>query len=188
MTTILLALFTGYPLAILKRSGELYYGGQNGFIRDTVFSLIHNSFYGASYFPWQEALIGLLILSSVLCFLIVLFVQVRKGSLTNARLGLSVLAILFLSSVFMISQRVLFGNPYLMGRTALFLIPLFALLLIFLTQSLSRLRRGLSVIAVSLLVIVTILSFYHFFRTANTSLTVDWVRESNIVSRLEGSL
>lgn len=188
LTTILLGLFTGYPLAILKRSGELYYGGQNGFIRDTVFSLIHNSFYGASYFPWQEPLIAFLILSSILCFLIVLFVQMRKGSLTKARPGLSVLAILFLSSIFTISQRVLFGHPYLLGRTALFLIPLFTLLLLFLTQSLSRLKRSLSFIAVSLLVIVAILSLYHFYRTANTSMTVDWVRESNIVSQLEGSL
>jgi len=185
LTTILLGSFIGYPLAILKRSGELYYGGQNGFIRDTVFSLIHNSFYGASYFPRQEPLIVLLILLSILCFLIVLFIQARKASPTTALPGLSVPAILFLSSIFTILQRFLFGNPYLLGRTALFLIPLFTLLLVFLAQSVGRLKRSLRFIAAALLVVMTVLAAYHFFQTANTALTADWEREAVILGRFD---
>jgi hypothetical protein len=187
LTTILLGLFTGYPLAILKRSGELYYGGQNGFIRDTVFSLIHNSFYGASYFPWQEQAAGLFILLSILCFLIVLFVHYWKNALSSSLPGFSVLSLLVFVSVLTITERFLFGNPYLLGRTGLFLIPLYTLLLIFLAQYAGRLKRRLGVVATALLVIITFLTAYHFCQTANTALTVDWEREAIILGRLARS-
>jgi len=181
LTTILLGLFTAYPLSILKKSGELYYGGQNGFVRDTVFSLIHNSFYGTSYFPRQEQAAGLFILLTILCFLIVLVVYFRKKSMIDTLPGLAVFSLLCLVSALTAGQRYLFGNPYLLGRTALFLIPLFTLLLVFLAHYAGCLKRGLNLVAATLLVAITILAAYHFYRTANTGLTVDWEREAIIL-------
>jgi hypothetical protein len=71
-------------------------------------------------------------------------------------------------------QRVLFDNPYLIGRTGLFLIPLFTLLLIFLLHKLALRGAVLKVISISVLAIVAFLAFYHFVEQANTALTVEW--------------
>jgi hypothetical protein len=71
-------------------------------------------------------------------------------------------------------QKIFFKDPYLMGRTALFFIPLFVLFLIFTLQYLGDVNRPARWISTLLLAIVTIISIYHFSQTANTALTVEW--------------
>ena len=183
-TSLTLGAFIGYPLYTLKRSGEFNYGGQTGFIRDTVLSLIYKSFYGKTYFPRQEYVIFLFICLSVLCFLMVFIVQARKRTLTNALPGLSLLTILLLISVSSILLRALFNAAYLFQRTALFLVPLFMLFLIFTFQDVGRLKRSLNIISVPLVVLVTILSLYHFSQTANTTMALDWRSDADTKSVL----
>jgi hypothetical protein len=183
-TSLMLAAFVGYPLYILKRSGEFNYGGQTGFIHDTLLSLIYKSFYGKTYFPRQEHVVFLLICLSVLCFFTVFFIQARKRALTNFLPGLSLLTILLLISVSSILLRALFNAAYLFQRTALFLIPMFMLFLIFIFQDVGRLNRSLNIISVPLLVLVTILSLYHFSQTANTTMALDWRSDADTKSVL----
>jgi hypothetical protein len=173
-TTMVLASFIGYPLYILKRSGELYWGGRTGFIRDTVFSLINNSFYGNLYFRKQEWLVFFFICLVLAASLVLLVAQARKRTLARVLPGLSVFTILVVVSISTMVQRGLFDNPYLIGRTGLFLIPLFMLLLIFLFHKLAVKGAVLKVISISVLAIVAVLAFYHFVEQANTALTVEW--------------
>ena len=178
-TTFVLAVFTGCPLYILKTSGALWLGGQSGFVRDTVFSLINNSFYGNLYVRGQEwavfSFLGFLLVAS----LIVFFVHGRRKSLDNILAGISVLALLLLISVSIIVQRVAMGTPYLVGRTALFLIPVFTLLLIFLFEDLARWTAGLKIVSVSLLATLTLLSLYHFSARASTAMTAEWRKDAD---------
>ena len=178
-TTWMLAVFIGYPLFMLKRAGMLWWGGHKGFIRDTVFSLVHDSFYGKLYFRGQEWVVFFFLCFILLAFPISLFVGGRKKNSAERLPGLFVFVILVLVSVSIIVQNFLLGNPFPIGRTALFMIPLFTLLFVFLCQALSRGRTGLKIISVSLLAVWTSLSIYHFAGRANTSMAVEWRRDAD---------
>ncbi len=184
-----LAIFAGCPLYVLKTGGALWYGGLApgwaGFIWDTVFSLVNNSFYWTFYFPRQERAVLLFITLSVVVFLAVLFIHSRKKTVARVLPGLSILACLFLSATFLALQNLVFGNPSLFGRTGLYFIPLVMLFLIFLFAALSRLTTALKIVALTLMVIVTILSLYHFYRTANTAMTVEWWGEADVIPLLD---
>jgi hypothetical protein len=66
------ALYLFYPIVIMKKSGALYYGGETGIIRDTVGSLIADSFYGIRYAARQESLSLAFILGTMIVFLLLL--------------------------------------------------------------------------------------------------------------------
>jgi len=185
MTTFMLAVFTGFPLYVLKTSGALWLGGLSGFVRDTVFSLINNSFYGNLYFRRQEWVVFSFLCLFLLVFLIVSFIRGRKKSLANILAGFSVLALLLLTAVSTIVQRVVLGTPYLAGRTALFLIPLFTLLLIFLFDHLAQRKAGLKIISLALLVILTLFSLYHFSARASTAMTAEWRKDADTKTLLK---
>jgi len=182
LTTWMLAIFIGYPLYILKKAGMLWWGGQESFVRDTVFSLINGSFYGKLYFRGQEWVVFSFLCLILVAFSILLIASFRKRTLAEMLPGLSIFVILLVASVSIIVQKFLLGNPYLIGRTALFMIPLFTLLLIFLCQTLSRGRAGPKIVSVSLLAVLTILSALHFSGRANTAMTVEWRRDADTKS------
>ena len=186
---LFLAMFAACPLFVLKTGGALWYGGLNrgwaGFIRETVFSLINNSFYWTLYFPRQERMVLLFITLSVVIFLVLLFYHARKKSATQVLPGLSILACVFLCAAFFVLQNLLFRNPSLYGRTGLFFIPLITLFVIFFFSALSRMKAGLKIAALTLIALVTILSLYHFYQTANTALTVEWWGEADVIPLLD---
>lgn len=184
-TTFLLVMFIGYPIYLLKSGGALWYGGRTGFIRDTVFSLINNSFYGELYFRRQEWAVFLVACLALIGFLSLLFGHYRKKTLAEMLPGLSTVSILALTSVATVLQSTALGNPYPIGRTALFFIPLFMLVLIFLFQYLSRGKAGLKMISVSFAAVLTILSIYHFSERANTAMTVESRSEADTKSMLK---
>ena len=181
-TTWMLAIFIVYPLYILKKAGMLWWGGHESFIRDTAFSLINDSFYGKLYFRGQEWVVFFFLCLILLAFSIGLFVDGRKKLSAERLPGLFIFVILLAASVSIIVQKFLLGNPYLIGRTALFMIPLFTLLLIFLCQTLSRARTGSKIVSVSLLAVLTVLSLLHFAGRANTTMTVEWRRDADTKS------
>jgi hypothetical protein len=183
--TLVLAIFIGYPLYVLKTGGALSWGERTGFIRSTVFSLIYKSFYEQRYVRGQEWAIFLPVLFLIFLFLTLIFVHYRRRTLADVLSGLSVLAILLLASASTVLQHVLFGNPYLFQRTALFFIPLFTLFLIFLFHSLSLMKAPLEIISVSFLLIVTLFSSGHFYQTANTALAIDWINDADTKSMLD---
>ncbi len=117
--TIVLLLLVAAPILILMRKGELYFGGDNGFIQDTVTSLVQESFYIT-----HENLA--LVISVAICLLTLLsciaVFKKKKDSFIWILLLVPVLSI--------ISQHYLLGSKFLLGRTALFLYPLTVLVLL----------------------------------------------------------
>jgi hypothetical protein len=183
-TTLTLGIFLGYPFYILKRTGEFYNGGQTGFIWDTVYSLIYRSFYGQAYFAGQERAVFAFLCLFLLCALIVLFVHIRKKSTAEGLPGLFLPALLFLASAATLAQRALFNTAYLFGRTGLFFIPLFMLFLIFLVSDLARLTKGLKIVSLTFLGMVTALALGHFWLTANTAKMFEWKADADTKSLL----
>jgi hypothetical protein len=83
-------------------------------------------------------------------------------------------AVLFMVSLWTVLEKVLFDNPYLLGRTALFLVPLTALSFVFSIHYLREGGRAAKWLSISFLAAVTLLSGFHFSRTANTVMAVEW--------------
>jgi hypothetical protein len=169
------ALYLFYPIFIMKKSDALYYGGRTGFIKDTVGSLISNSFYGIRYAARQETAALTFIMGTIVVFLLLLgWGSLRKKNLTNHLEAFSMLAVMAIITLLVIAQRAVFGNPYLMGRTAVFFIPLYSLFLLFFLRDLGRLGGAWRPAAYVLLAAVVALSVYHGIRSANVTHTLDW--------------
>ena len=115
--------FMGANLLRLRESGELYYGGKSDFWTDTVGSLIRGSLPRDSVPNWtaQAFQIGLVILIG----LGLLTLAARRGRAPSLLL---VTSITLLTTVGVILQFMLFQTPYLMGRTAVFFLPLLGLI------------------------------------------------------------
>ncbi|MCX6578298.1 MAG: hypothetical protein NTV82_18155, partial [Candidatus Aminicenantes bacterium] len=88
LTTWMLAIFIGYPLYILKKAGMLWWGGQESFVRDTVFSLINGSLYGKLYFRGQEWVVFSFLCLILVAFSMLIFVDGRKKLLAERLPGL----------------------------------------------------------------------------------------------------
>jgi hypothetical protein len=172
--TLALAGFIVYPLFMLIRNHELYWGGLRGLISSTWASLVNSSFYGKLYSPRQNLLVGIFCLSILAIFTLMLYIDRRKKPIAKLMPGALFPAIIMLAAFSTVLQKIFFKDPYLMGRTALFFIPLFVLFLIFTLQYLGDVNRPARWISTLLLAIVTIISIYHFSQTANTALTVEW--------------
>jgi hypothetical protein len=109
----------------LRRSGELYYGGQTGFWADTVMSLIGRSLYNHEW-PlalWvMQALVVLVPLGSL---------AVIVHALWRRRLDAPVMLVATSTGVLLacvtatLIEHELWGLRFLLDRTALFMIPLF---------------------------------------------------------------
>ena len=169
------ALYLFYQIIILSRSGALYYGGQAGFIEDTVKSLISESFYGIRYAARQEAAVLMFIAGTIVLFLSMFaWRRLRRKSLPEHPEAFSLLAVMAASALLVIAQRAVFGSPYIMGRTAVFFVPLYLLFLLFFLRDLARLGGAWRPAAHLLLTVFVALSVYHGAHSANLSHTSVW--------------
>jgi len=79
--TLILGGFVAYPLYVLKRNGELYFGGTHGPLGETWTSLADGSFYGMLYTPRQNLIAGFVCLLLVLVFTVAF---VTHGDITES--------------------------------------------------------------------------------------------------------
>jgi hypothetical protein len=173
-SALMLFALVGYSLYSIEKSGGLYWGGKSGFIRDTVFSLIHDSFYGRVYFRGQEWAVFAFACSSVLAFMIALAVFYGRGHSAEPLRGLALALLLAITWGLNSGRHALFGTPYLLGRTGLFCVPVFTLLFIFLTAYLSGFGQAARTFLAVVLGALVVFSAYHFVTSSNTSTTVEW--------------
>ena len=158
----------------LQRRGSLYFGGDVGFVSDTVSSLIRSSLYSIVYSHATEkaisailiGLFGMLLLLGLYLFLL------RK------ELPLFVLFLLILASAvgLPIVQHHLFHTLFPIERTALYYLPLYAIVLLSAFNLLTGLvsyRWKKMVILMPPAVIATALS-WHFYRGFNTHICYAW--------------
>jgi hypothetical protein len=172
-------LYLFYPIYSMNQNRAFYYGGQDGFFKDTFYSLIGDSFYGIGYASSQERIVFSLMLGSIAFSLLLLGWRLRKKDLSEHLETFSILAIMTIISLLVIAQRALFGIPHLMGRSAIFFIPLFALFLLFVLRDLWHYRGGWRAAALVILTMIVGFSSYHWIRTANLTHTLEWNRDAD---------
>lgn len=166
-------LYLLYPIYALNRNQALYYGG-NGFIKDTVYSLIRDSFYGRQYAAVQERIVFWFMLCAAALAVLWSGRRLHKKDLAEQPETFSILAVMAIISLLDIAQGALFGIPLLLGRTAIFFIPLAGLFLLFLLRDLWLLGGAWRAGAAVVLITIVGLSSYHWVRTANLTHTLDW--------------
>jgi len=116
----------------LKGIGNFDFGGNTGLWEDTVISLVSSSLYGA--FELNNIVKGIIIffMAALAIFTIFLFIRIifKKNDSKDifATIIFLVLA-LCLTAIWL--QHKLFGIPYAMDRTVLYLIPLISILYLF---------------------------------------------------------
>ena len=133
IVSAILTLLIYYPIMKLIEINQLYHGGEIGFWHDTVFSLIVNSFYGInykfiSYNILKYAIIIFFILSSLTIVYLRLIKSVKFDQSVMYLTFSNVLLLLIFIGTTLINQ--LFNIKFLIGRTGIFLIPVFLLSLI----------------------------------------------------------
>jgi hypothetical protein len=169
----------GAPLYLLKRDGQLYFGGTRGIVEDTFYSIIDDSFYGRTYHAAQTRIVFACLLVSVGAFCVVLYGHYRRRTLPAMAPVVSVLAILVLASLSVVAQRYMFHTVYLLGRTALFYIPLYMLFVALLCERIVELGQAGKALATAILAVAVTASTCHFMATANTKSTWDWLSDAS---------
>ena len=167
----------------LEKRGELYYGGQDGFVADTVGSLLTSAAYRPleAAPPWwllgaKVAVIGVAVAAGAWATLRVLSRHDRHwGNLQRAAL---VLAAVVAAPLLQHHWR---GTLYPIERTALLYVVAFAVLVAFAIEELARVRPGLPV-KVSLAVptgAVSLLAILNLAANANLHQTLTWAYDAS---------
>jgi hypothetical protein len=169
-----LVALAGPPLYVLRRSGELYYGGISGFVVDTIYSLIVSSSYGQEYVAGQSDIVFAVIVSVGAASAIASFLWIRRRNPQPIVAAWCFLAVLAVAAAAVIVQNRLLDTPFLIARTALFFIPLFVLFAVFLLGAIASLGEWGRRLAVSIAVASATIAAAHFAVTANVSYALDW--------------
>jgi hypothetical protein len=169
----------------LKERGELYYGGRENFVSDTLRSLINPTLYAAPYGPGVSKIVLYTILASAL---VLIFGALRNWFGSSRPDAYTLLGTLLGGSVALIlAQHHLLDTPLPLDRAAAYLIPMFAATLIAAFDPLTDpqrtvfLVRGLAVFAVGIAALATV----HFVRTANLTHCFMWQYDQNTKTALE---
>jgi len=166
-------------LYLLKRNSELYFGGTRGLVVDTFYSTIEGSFYGRVYHPAQVGIVFVGIVISLLVFCAAMSRHLRRHTFSSILPATIVVTILAVTSLSLAVQHLLFHTVYLVGRTALFYIPLYALFATLLCEAVARSGRTGRAMATTLFAVALVLAGYHFTTTANMKYAFDWHHDAS---------
>lgn len=177
-TLLLILLFVLIiPITLeLKGAGALFFGGEKSFWSDTISTITDRSFYELGYNYWLQRIAKgfvflVLIFSSVYCALRFF----RKQGNGNILFSCSLILLLGLCSLSTIIQHHLLETPYLLDRTALFLVVLFNLIFVFFIAEFSKSKKPAAIVVhVSAAVLLI-----HFFMCFNLSYVLEWRYDAN---------
>jgi hypothetical protein len=172
------AALCSYPLWMLFRNGELYYGGTNGLVPDTLTSLVVGFLY-SSQPPRGEERVMLAVLAVVLLAVLGgIAARVRQSGIQSVACPVCLLGLLALVGFAIQLEHSLFGARYPVGRTALFIVPLFMLAVIAAFDAACSIGRLTRVCSTAVLLFTTSLAGWHFARVANVSRAYDWADDA----------
>jgi len=176
VVSVVLFALLAYPVSRIRTHNE-FYGERGSFYNDTLLSIVKSSFYGkkyfGSYFPDVVLLLAILIFIVTMVYAGKRFLAGYKSEQTSGALLFGLLfTITCLSTV---AQFHFLGTPYLSGRTALILFPLFSILLVFSFSFWVDRKR------LQLLLCLIPFCFYsfHFVKSANTDTVREWWFDMN---------
>ncbi len=182
--TVAVAFVAGIPLRRLRSEGQLYFGGHNGFWQDTVQSLVSSTLYRR----WDVLDIApvVLVAAMVAGGAAAAAIAIRRRSLP---LHATAFILLAAPAIVSVVQHYAFDAPFLIERTALFFVPLFAIWLSLAADALAqhpRFTPGVTAAAV----VITIAACVNLASAANLSYVLDWRYDATterMITELAGS-
>jgi hypothetical protein len=173
-----MAALAGTPIYLLRRDSELYFGGTHGLFQDTFASIIENSFYGRHYHPAQRLLVVAAIAATLLAFLAALYAAYRRRRMLPIVPATVLFAVIAIASLSIVAQGTLLHTVYLVGRTALFFLPLYVLFLVLVCDAVASFGTAARGAALTVLCAAVGVSIWHFGVTANVTHTLDWISDA----------
>lgn len=163
--TVILYTLLIRPITVLREKEEFYFGGETGVVRDTIYSLLKESFHVGSDKPWLIfTSYGIAIISLLtVIYWVARFLGDKEDKAAKNGLFLSTLLLLPVFS--MLAQNVLIGSRFLIERTALFLVPLFIFQLLY---TISQTKWGRSATGLLVLIFIANFSFNFQLRSSYT--------------------
>ncbi len=126
IATIVLYIMIAPTIHGLEKGNQLYYGGDTGFITDTVRSLISDCFFiDNTENKFVAALACMVALSIVIAGAYWLWLYLKKKDSETIRWGILSWLLLAVPVFCIIAEHWLWGTKLLISRTALFLLPLY---------------------------------------------------------------
>lgn len=170
------------PIVLLRRNVQLYFGGNLGLLPDTFGSLARGWLRDADYWARQESfLIAVLLLPALV---LPPLVVVRPSLRVRAAPAIGLWALFTLVVVQVLVQRHGFGTPYLMGRTALFLMPVVAALALLVADLVAAAGPRRARMSSAGAAIVATVAVAHAVATADVTRTFDWPRDAETPAML----
>jgi hypothetical protein len=168
--SLLLYIMIVQPIIELRQTGELYFGGAEGFVPDTIKSVVAESLY-TNKAQAAVTLIAIMAIVSVLLATVIASIQAFKSRVTAITLRhLYIMLLLLIPVLSTILQFRLLGTLLLIERTALFFYPLFILVIIIALFSI----RQVKLLPTALLLLLVVAFCYNFARHINISYSRTW--------------
>ncbi len=165
------------PLHVLRRGGELFFGGAEGLLPDTLGSLVRSSAYDL-VLPAGAEWVAAAVVAGWVAALALATVASGPAGRASARMPAALFAVLALTAAQIELQHHLLGTPYLIGRTALFLLPLLLLAVVLTADGIAALGRPSRLVVTTLMLVAGAASAGQLMRTANLSAALDWGRDA----------
>ncbi len=185
IVSLALYLFLRKPVQALVAANELYYGGHSGFWSDTVTTLAHALLYKIDYWHQDLDLLLKFGLGSLFCMFIAFGIELSERQWKwRESPGMLTLMLMLVPTVTCTVQHFTVGSPFLIYRTALFLLPIYMLGLVWLLRTIAKVpafRKG--VIAVSLL--ITAMLSIHNFCALNLTHCAEWSTDADTATMLQ---
>lgn len=172
--TLLIAFFLGFILPIsfnLKAANALFFGGEQGFWKDTMGTIVPRLWYGLDFTYWLQRLTKVVFLIIPLVASIYIAFTYFKKKITSRNLFLgSLLVLLFLIVLSTVVQHYLLGTLYLIERGVLFLFVILMLIFVFFINDIRFERKTASCI----LHVFALIVFIHFIFSVNLKYVYEW--------------
>ncbi|MCW3105299.1 MAG: hypothetical protein JWO09_3739 [Bacteroidetes bacterium] len=175
ITVLLLSVICYEPIRKLIRFNCIDFGGMEGIWENTVASQINVFLYEQPYDFTVFRIIDAIVLVSVIAYAALLLTKLLRGKMQRQdRNGFFIFGVLLLILFFNALQHYLLGSPYIVERFALFITPLYMLVLVHLLNALTGEKLALKVTAFVLLITFTSGMGLHFSKCANLSYASNW--------------
>jgi hypothetical protein len=160
---------------IRKIHNNLDFGGVTGIWDDTVASLIITFLAEKKLDFVFFRIIQVIVLTTIIGYGFLIGRKIyKRETLNTLKNGRIIFFFLIMILGLTVLEHYIIGSPYLLERFALFLVPLFVFVLIFLLNQILETGKSGKIISTILFIVLTIGSTLHFSKCANLHYTTNW--------------
>jgi hypothetical protein len=180
LPVVVVAILGVVPLIRLRSASELYVGGVDGFWQDTVYSIAWSALYRQGWEPLAVVVV-VLVAISVVAGAVPTFISIRERDLP---LHATAFILVAAPAVVSVLQHHVLESRFLIERTALFFVPLYAIWLAYAADALARRWKHSAGVTITAVVIAGA-AWVNLVAAANFSYVLDWRYDSSTERMLD---